>query len=202
MGRPSTSGITAAFGTKEYHRQFYALNREKYSAASNERQLRKTLDRLGISREEYDHLCQLGCAICGVLDSGKRRLHIDHDHDTGKFRGMLCGNCNSAIGLLGDDIENIGDSRMPHSHYASVLHCRGICQRNAQFLGPISRRPRIFLAHNPTTSRCECQTSLPIIDLLGNKFRSAKAAAIPRAAATGCDASKRPWCARAYRLPG
>jgi hypothetical protein len=32
---------------------------------------------------------------------------LDHNHDTGKFRGWLCARCNSALGWLRDDIENV-----------------------------------------------------------------------------------------------
>jgi len=44
------------------------------------------------------------CAICGI-DSKKlkRSLSPDHCHNTGKLRGLLCGRCNLAIGLLDDD---------------------------------------------------------------------------------------------------
>jgi hypothetical protein len=41
------------------------------------------------------------CAICRAKPAS--RLVLDHDHETGKFRGMLCGHCNRAIGLLRDD---------------------------------------------------------------------------------------------------
>ncbi len=44
------------------------------------------------------------CEICGATN---RKLVWDHDHATGEFRGWLCGNCNSGIGLLGDSIEDL-----------------------------------------------------------------------------------------------
>lgn len=63
--------------------------------------------RYGISLEEYDDmlLSQDGqCANeeCNFVISGKR-LSVDHDHDTGEVRGLLCGKCNSALGYLMDD---------------------------------------------------------------------------------------------------
>lgn len=71
--------------------------------------------RYGITLEDYGRLfnSQSGkCAICpfeGVdyiaapYASRKNRLHVDHDHETGAIRGLLCGHCNAAIGLMGDD---------------------------------------------------------------------------------------------------
>jgi len=42
------------------------------------------------------------CECCGRTD---RRLHLDHEHDTNKYRGWLCQECNVGFGKLGDDIE-------------------------------------------------------------------------------------------------
>ncbi len=44
------------------------------------------------------------CDICGGQNvKGRTRLTIDHDHESGAFRGLLCSNCNTAIGLLRDN---------------------------------------------------------------------------------------------------
>ena len=60
----------------------------------------------GIDVEDYERMLfeQDGvCYICKEAPS-KRALDIDHDHKTGKVRGLLCSNHNRALGLLGDDI--------------------------------------------------------------------------------------------------
>lgn len=41
------------------------------------------------------------------LGNGSATLQIDHCHKTGKNRGMLCGNCNSALGHVNDDIKQL-----------------------------------------------------------------------------------------------
>jgi hypothetical protein len=67
----------------------------------------------GISVEEYENFLvkQNGvCAICGNKqpDSSKKsRLCVDHDHKTDKIRGLLCSNCNTALGLMKDDINRL-----------------------------------------------------------------------------------------------
>ena len=42
------------------------------------------------------------CAICRSLDYPTGRLVVDHDHSDGKVRGLLCGPCNTALGLFRD----------------------------------------------------------------------------------------------------
>lgn len=68
----------------------------------------------GITLKEYEArlVAQSGrCAICGLdesrsnLGSGNFMLSVDHCHDSGAVRGLLCNNCNRAIGMLGDSPE-------------------------------------------------------------------------------------------------
>jgi hypothetical protein len=44
-----------------------------------------------------------GCAICGRAPSTKISLHIDHDHETGRIRGLLCFVCNNGLGQFQED---------------------------------------------------------------------------------------------------
>jgi len=61
----------------------------------------------GLSEQEYDAMLEQqnnACAICFVpawLED--RRLAVDHDHDSGKVRGLLCARCNRGIGLFDDE---------------------------------------------------------------------------------------------------
>lgn len=62
----------------------------------------------GITVEEYEAMLEAqhgGCYICGAEPKARRALDIDHDHASGKVRGLLCSSHNRAIGLLGDDPE-------------------------------------------------------------------------------------------------
>lgn len=57
----------------------------------------------GITAQQYDQMLvdQKGrCAICSRLPLGKRRLHVDHNHETWSVRGLLCRRCNSLVGFI------------------------------------------------------------------------------------------------------
>ena len=67
--------------------------------------------RFNITLEQYDKMLeeQNGvCAICKSLETkilwgAVIRLSVDHDHKTGKVRGLLCDRCNRALGTVNDD---------------------------------------------------------------------------------------------------
>lgn len=71
-------------------------------------QLKKVLRKLGMTEDDFDALLRKQdnkCAICKSAPPQGRttRFHIDHNHSTGLHRGLLCSDCNTALGLLRDD---------------------------------------------------------------------------------------------------
>ena len=87
----------------EYHKQRYAHNvnghRDKVMKRTRERDIYKQFK---LTVEEYDKYMEEGkCAICEATD----RLVLDHCHNSGKIRGVLCHNCNVGIGNLRDSPE-------------------------------------------------------------------------------------------------
>lgn len=83
-------------------------NSEKYRDQIFNANLRS---KYGISLKERTRLFeeQNGCCkVCKRHESEfKRRLHIDHDHATGKIRGLLCANCNLVLGGAKDNSDNL-----------------------------------------------------------------------------------------------
>lgn len=67
--------------------------------------------KFGITTEQYARLYPPGvqCEICGVSESvlagQKARLVIDHDHKSGRIRGVICNSCNLALGWAVDSPE-------------------------------------------------------------------------------------------------
>lgn len=104
----------------EYQNKQYHLNREDRCMKARKRYKQNPIAKrkcilkkwYGITLEDYDKMfeAQKGlCAICGNPETVKRkndtairRLAIDHDHRTGKIRGLLCGDCNVGLGKFKD----------------------------------------------------------------------------------------------------
>lgn len=81
----------------------------KPCAGDQQRKQRLTA-KFGIDEVQYDAMLEKqggGCAICGndVSNSEGHRLAVDHDHETGEVRGLLCFPCNTSIGHFRDNPE-------------------------------------------------------------------------------------------------
>lgn len=61
----------------------------------------------GLTLDQYDLLSKEQgdvCRICGTKNKDGGVLSVDHDHRTGKIRGLLCRKCNTGLGIFSDDI--------------------------------------------------------------------------------------------------
>ena len=91
----------------QYMRTYHQIRKAtdpNYRVYNNEREM---VRKYGLTMAEFEAMLasQGGvCAICGGPPNGPgKRYHVDHCHDTKKVRGLLCGKCNTAIGLLNHD---------------------------------------------------------------------------------------------------
>jgi hypothetical protein len=74
---------------------------------------RSVLTKYGLSISDYERLLELQCGVCAICEMPEKKLHrrtgeirrlsVDHDHTTGKVRGLLCAACNLAIGNIRDN---------------------------------------------------------------------------------------------------
>lgn len=73
---------------------------EERPSRKSQRRRHYTLKGYGITAKQYDTMLAQqggGCAVCGTAPDGKR-LHIDHCHQSGRVRALLCSPCNLALG--------------------------------------------------------------------------------------------------------
>lgn len=83
--------------------------REKRRAALSRAKLARELQKFGLTPEDYERmLAEQGgvCPICLAPPTANKRLAVDHCHRTGIVRGLLCGDCNAALGFLRDNPES------------------------------------------------------------------------------------------------
>lgn len=93
-----------------YHKQWRLNNLEKELVRSNNSAYKSRLKHeFGLTWEERQEMLEkqgFRCAICGKSEAdNKQRLAVDHNHVTGKIRGLLCKACNMALGGFRDDAE-------------------------------------------------------------------------------------------------
>ncbi|WP_230690348.1 endonuclease VII domain-containing protein [Catellatospora paridis] len=98
---------TKASGLHSYcldcHNRRGVTTKEKHHGSTREYHLRR---RYGMTQEDFEtRLAWQGgvCAICGAPDPE----HVDHDHEFGNVRGILCFNCNGGLGQFKDNDQSL-----------------------------------------------------------------------------------------------
>lgn len=88
---------------KEINRKYRKSNPEKVALKQRRCSLKR---KYGITLDDYNSMLEAQggrCAICG--EEKAETLSVDHDHETGKVRGLLCAHCNHVVGFARDKIE-------------------------------------------------------------------------------------------------
>ena len=93
------------------HEKYQTKNRERDPVKAREGWLK---NKYNLTEQELEHIANTQgnqCAICSTPASElKRGLFIDHDHKTGKVRGLLCHSCNLGLGNFLDDTERLNSA--------------------------------------------------------------------------------------------
>lgn len=93
----------------ERNKELVASRNKKYRNKNKDRikiveRERKLKNNYGITTKDYDNLVKQQNHCCLICEKYSEKLVVDHNHDTGKVRGLLCYQCNSAFGLIYEDI--------------------------------------------------------------------------------------------------
>jgi hypothetical protein len=130
--RPYRASPDAPYRTSEKRRQQalrqYYANRDKAMARAKEWKARNVdrvrlrnqkygrkyiLAKYGLTQDQYERMAAERDGKCDICrrrppDTKQlRNLRVDHDHETGAVRGLLCNSCNAGMGQLGDDPDRL-----------------------------------------------------------------------------------------------
>lgn len=87
-----------------YNRQHRENNQEKYRDAA----IKYVYKRYGMTPLDYQLFFKDQKGLCAICEKpSKHKLVVDHDHETNRIRALLCRECNSALGLMKDDIDRL-----------------------------------------------------------------------------------------------
>lgn len=92
------------FCSRECYSRWRTEHKEDKKIQAKRHQLRY---KYGLSEAEFNIKCEQQenrCKICGTLVN---TLYVDHCHETGEIRGLLCSKCNTGLGLFNDSITNL-----------------------------------------------------------------------------------------------
>ena len=92
--------------------KYEELQRRTKASPTYKRSLRNShlKRKYGITVADYEAMLAAqggGCTICGAAERDGQSLHVDHCHDTGAVRGLLCFTCNAGLGLFDHDRERL-----------------------------------------------------------------------------------------------
>lgn len=96
---------------KKYRAQLLRKVKPKKIKPIQNRRDKYLREKYGITEQDYDKMLKdqnFQCDICGSTKNNKKKYFaVDHCHESGKVRGLLCDNCNTGLGQFKDTIHNL-----------------------------------------------------------------------------------------------
>ncbi len=94
----------------QYHKEQQALYRNSYRERTMTPERESAYHRkshYGLKPVAFEAMLLAQCGKCGICGNVMTNPYVDHDHETGEVRGLLCVRCNAALGTFGDNTEGV-----------------------------------------------------------------------------------------------
>lgn len=108
-GKPkSVCKSCSVIQAREWRRKNPDYQKRRYAATKKETRERHLIRKYGITLNDYNRLLKEQDGRCWICKAPEKEqfksvLHVDHDHENGEVRGLLCRGCNHMLGVVGDD---------------------------------------------------------------------------------------------------
>lgn len=87
---------------RKYHKEWLIKTNWKDTPINKRNSRLKT--KYGITQQDYENMYEKQQGCCYICGDKRDKLVIDHNHETGKVRKLLCSSCNNVVGLCKEDI--------------------------------------------------------------------------------------------------
>lgn len=107
--KPCKAADNKEWGDKnpEYYKKWRGDNKDKIKSSQLKRIYGISLEDYSVLLEEQENKCK----VCGKHEVDHHQsLHVDHDHNTGEIRGLLCTNCNIGLGYFKDNLTSLSNA--------------------------------------------------------------------------------------------
>ena len=84
---------------KAIQKRYYEKNKEEISEKNKWYRFKK---KYGLNKEQYEQMMEMQDGLCGICGDREAEV-VDHNHNTGEVRMLLCQNCNRGLGHFNDD---------------------------------------------------------------------------------------------------
>jgi len=107
---------------KKKRLEYRMKNRKKLNDDQKERNVKShdriseycLMHRYGLTIEDYNYILEQQGGVCEIcrkpVSEFNKRLHVDHDHNTGVIRGLICSSCNLMLGHAKDNVNILGNA--------------------------------------------------------------------------------------------